>query len=287
MLDPNVELLEQYSKGLGSTGATRNLYLHYATDFLNYAEGKFDKGVVNNYLLHLKHTHKYSDGTIDFAFRVARTLLKRNSIDWPFARGEGPQIREDSIKAPALDPDIIGEMVQAIKKDGEPDEKAFLAISTIYGTRRIEMVELSTEDVNIKGRTIHIATVKHGRERTHIIPEEIAPYLELYSFDNKRSEFELFTLWYRIEYKIGLEHTDQVGWHSIRRTLDTLLLDHLPDTVVMSFLRWKQRTSSSMPFRYSAQRFVGREGTTTKVVGKAKDVDSKVFEIHPFLEYWK
>ena len=149
------------------------------------------------------------------------------------------------------------------------------------------MVEFTAEDVNIRDRAIHISTAKHGRERTHTIPEEIVPYLEQYDFDKKRSDSELLTLWYRIEYEIELDHTDQVGWHSIRRTLNTLLLDHLPEVTVMSFMRWKQRTSSHMPYRYSAQRFVGREGMSTRVVGEARDVDSKVFEVHPFLEYWR
>jgi len=282
----NTELLENYSKRLGSTGKTRTLYLRYAGDFLEYADGNLNRETVDKYLSRLKR-QKYSDGSINFVFRVVRTLFSRNGIDWPFGRGESPQIREDRVQAPALDPDVIGEMIKKVKEEGEPDEKAFLAISTMYGTRRIEMVELSTKDVNIRDRIIHIATVKHGRERTHMIPEGIVPYLEGYSFNEGTSEFDLFTLWYRIEYRIGLEHIDQVGWHSVRRTINTLLLDNLPEVTVMSFMRWKQRTSSHMPYRYSAQRFVGREGTTTKVVGEAKDVDSKVFAVHPFLEYWK
>ena len=289
----NTEILNNYSKRLGSTGKTRNLYLRYAQDFLNYANGNFERETIDKYLARLKR-QKYSDGSINLIFRIVRTLFKRNevllkeqNIEWPFNRGESPQIREDRIQAPALDPDVISEMIQAIKDNGEPDEKAFLAISTTYGTRRIEMVELEQESVDIKGRTIHITTAKHGRERTHIIPDEIVPYLKEYDFDKKRSEFELFTLWYRIEYLIELEHTNQVGWHSVRRTLNTLLLDQLPEGTVMSFMRWKQRTSSHMPYHYSAQRFVGREGMTTKVVGEARDVDSKVFKVHPFLEYWR
>jgi hypothetical protein len=53
------------------------------------------------------------------------------------------------------------------------------------------------------------------------------------------------------------------------------------------FLRWKKGTSSDMAFRYSAQRYVGREGTKTKVVGEALETDTKVFAVHPFLPYWK
>ncbi len=282
----NTELLENYSKRLGSTGRSRKLYLRYAGDFLDYANGNFDRETIDKYLARLRR-RKYSDGSVNLIFRTVRTLFGRNNLEWPFGRGEAPQIREDMVLAPALDPDILAEMIDKVKKEGDPDEKAFLAISTIYGTRRIEMVELSTKDVNIKDRTIHIATKKKGRERTHIIPEAIVPYLEGYNFNEGASEFGLFTLWYRLEHRIGLEHIDQVGFHSVRRTLDTLLLDELSEATVMSFLRWKQRTSSLMAYRYSAQRFVGRGGITTKVKGWARDVDSKVFEKHPFLKFWR
>lgn len=279
-------MLDNYAKNLGSTGRTKNLYLNYAEDFLDYADGSFTRETIEKYLGHLRHIHKYSDGSVNLIFRIVRTLFNRNNIEWPFRRGEAPVIREDRIEAPALDPNIIREMIEAVKESEEPDEKAFLAISTTYGTRRIEMVQLTQADVNLKGKTIHIATVKHGRERTHLIPEVIVPYLKEYNFDIGISEFSLFTLWYRLEYRIGLEHTDQVGWHSVRRTLDTLLADHLPPNTIRMFMRWKKGTSSDMVFRYSALKFVGREGLTTKVIGEAKDVDTKVFEVHPFLKYW-
>jgi len=279
---------------LGSKGKTRTIYLRFARDFLDFADGNLDRETVLRYVNHLSKK-KRSDGTINFAFRVIMTLFNRNGLDWPFTRGDAPQIREDRINAPALDPDLIIEMIEAVKGNGEADERAFLAISTIYFTRRVEMIELRQSDVNVQDRTIHIATAKHGRERTHVIPEEIVPYLSDYNFDTGISEFGLLALWYRLEHKIGLEHIDQVGFHSIRRTGNTLLLDLLPESVVMGFLRWKQRTSTHMPFRYSAQRFVGREGVATKVVGEARDVDSKVFgidpitgnEIHPFLRFWR
>lgn len=287
------ELFERYEKGLGSEGKTRSLYLNYAQDFLNYGNGSFEREVVNKYLDKMKR-RKYSDGTLNFVFRVIRTLYNRNAhelmlkgIEWPFRRGETPQIREDRIVAPALDPGVIVEFIEAIKEKGEPEEKAYLALSTTFALRREEMLELGDDDVHIKDKTIHIKTVKHGRERTHVIPEQILPALNGFSFSNHISEFALLTIWYKIEWKANFPHTDQIGWHSIRRTVNTLLLDELPENVVMSFLRWKQRTSSHMPYRYSAQRFVGRDATATRVIGEAKDVDSKVFAVHPFLEHWR
>jgi len=290
----NKQLYDNYAKGLSSRGNLRNLYLRHANEFLEYAEGVFDKEKILAYLEHLKRKHKYSDGTINFAFRIIRTLfsrseneLKEAGFEWSFRRGEAPQIRESTIEAPALDPGVIVEMIEAAKEKGKPDEAAFLALSTTYGLRRIEMVELSQEDVRLKDKSIHIATAKHGRERTHLIPPEIIPCFKNYDFSTEISESGLFTLWYRLEYMIKLPHTKQVGFHSIRRTLNTLLMDSLPEHTVMSFLRWKQRTSSHMPYRYSAQKFVGREESSTLVVGEAKSVDEKVFEVHPFIKYWK
>ena len=292
----NAELFDSYEKRLGSKGHVRKLYLRYAADFIDYAQGNLDRETIFKYIdrLHDKKTgHKFSDGSRNFVFRIIRTifkrneaLLKENGIEWPFARGEAPLIREDGVDAPALDPEIIIEMIRAVKKNNALDLQAFLAISTTYATRKVEMIGLEQKDVRLKDRTIHIATAKHGRERTHVIPEEIVPWLQSYDFDTQVSNFGLFSLWYRLEYLIGLKHTDQVGFHSIRRTVNTLLLDDLPPNTVRTFLRWKKSTSSDMPFRYSAVKFVGRDGQTTKVVGEARDVDQTVFEIHPFLKYW-
>lgn len=287
-------LLENYSRGLSSAGKTRTLFMRFAQDFLDYADVNFSREAISSYIEHLRKQHHYSDGSANFAFRVVRTLFSRNEsllqeegFEWPFRRGESPQIREDRIQAPALHPDVIREAILAVKEEGFPEEKAFLALSSTYGLRRVEMVQLEGQDIRLKDKTIHIATAKHGRERTHLIPEAIVPYLTSYDFSQRRSENFVFTLWYHIEHRIGLPHTNQVGWHSIRRTLNTLLEPNVSRNTLNSFMRWKQRTSSDMSFRYSAMKFVGREGSTTQVVGDALTGDKQVFDVHPFLEYWQ
>jgi len=260
--------------------------LKFARGYLDFADGNYTRDSVLGYLDELKTKQGYGDSSIRFVFSIIRTLFARNNLDWPFRRGEAPQVRESNINAPALEPDVIIEMIDLVKTEGTPDERFYLSLSTTYGVRREELLELGSEDINLAGKTIYIHTLKHGRERTHVIPDEIVPMLKEHKF-NAISEFKLLELWYRIEYNVGLKHIDGVGFHSIRRTLNTLLLDELPETVVMSFLRWKQRTSSVMPYRYSAQRFVGKEGVTTRVIGEFKDVDARVFQVHPFLQYWQ
>jgi hypothetical protein len=217
MVDKNV-LLQRYENSLGSEGKTRSLYLKTARDFLDNVDD-FSRDSINKYLRQLRKKKEYSDGTINFHFRVIRTLFNRNQtvlaaegIEWPFRRGDAPQIREEAITAPALDPDTIITMINTIKVDGEPDEKAFLALSTTYGLRREELQELTKDQVNLKDRTLYIATKKHGRERTHVIPEDILPALDGYKFPSV-SEYKLLLIWYRMEHKIGLDHIDQVGFH--------------------------------------------------------------------------
>lgn len=286
--DIKEKLIEAYARRLGSTGRNRNLYLRYVGEFLDYAGEDLSRETILNYMEKLRRK-KYSEGTVNLIFRLIRTLFNRNGLEWPFAQGEAPRIREDSIAAPALHPNTIMRMIEAVKKEGDPAEKAFLALSTTYALRRVEMTELSSKDVRTKDKTIHIATAKHGRERTHIIPDQILPHLKEYDFDNNMSEFTLFTLWYQLEYRIGMTHIPRVGFHSIRRTVNTLLAKKLPDITVKSFMRHKQRTSSDMTYRYSAVTFVGEEEDATEVVGSALQTDLDVFAdgIHPFIDYWR
>jgi integrase len=241
--------------------------------------------MISKYIEHLKNK-KFSDGTINFRFRQIRTLFKRNELEWPFLYGEAPAIRENKVVALALHPDLVGEIITAIKADGTPEEKALLALSTTYGVRRTEIVNLKQEDVMLEDRIIHIATAKHGRERNHLVPDIIVPILADYDFEQKRSNFSLNVLWHRIEYKANIEHTDHVGWHSIRRTLNTELRNVLPANVTMAFMRWKMKTNADMSLRYTATSYVGRNGTTKKVAGEYQDMDRQVFANHPFLKYW-
>lgn len=282
--------LETYSKQLASQGSNRIQLLRYASDFLDYleaSEGDISRENVQRYLDRLKKKHGYSDSTMNLVFRALKRVFETNGVQWPFRRGDSPRINEDDVNAPALDPDVIIELIKAAKSRKDNRIKAFMAISTTYGTRRTEMLELTQKDVNLKDAVLHIGTLKHGRDRMHLIPQPIIPYLEAYNFDERVSSFSLLMDWYRLENAIGMQRIEGVGWHSVRRTLNTLLMKELPEATVMSFLRWKQRTSSHMPYRYSAQRFVGKDGIQVQVVGNALDVDTAVFQVHPFLEAWQ
>ncbi|MFH1031152.1 MAG: tyrosine-type recombinase/integrase [Chloroflexota bacterium] len=287
------EILEVYSTRLSSEGSVRQQLLHRATDFLDYADGNYDRETLNKYFDHLKTRHNYGDGSLNHAFGVLRTVFMRNKMDWPFNRGDAPIIRESEINAPALNPITIRRMIEAVKRSQNFDAKALLAVSTTYGLRRQELMNLTGDNVNIGDKTLFVATLKHGREKTHLIPNEIVPYIRPYDFDVFRSEFFMAQLWYEMEYMIKLKHIDRVGFHSIRRTLDTLLLHNFKETEVSSFLRWKQATSNNMAFRYSKTKFVGEEEETTEINSDSLTLDQRIFGkdengnySHPFLGSW-
>lgn len=280
------EILENYSNHLASKGKTRAHYLRFATEFLDYAAGDYSRMKVEKFLDHMKAKHKYGQGSLNFAFRVVRTVYERNKMDWPFNRGEAPMVRENDVNAPALNPVTIRRMIATSRGSDNIEARTCLVLSTLYGLRREEMANLKQEDVRIKDRTIYIGTLKHGRERSHLIPDRVVHYLEEFDFDRARSEFLLLQWWYQLESYISLKHIDKVGWHSIRRTLDTLLLKDFSETDVRSFMRWKQRTSQNMTFRYSATKFVGEEEDVVELSGESLQVDAAIFKKHPFLSEW-
>ena len=293
-------LLEHYLNHLSSKGKTRSIYERTVREYLDYAVNTHDRVTVDGFLEHTKKKHGYTGSSLNFVFRVIRTFYNRNKLDWPYNRGEAPIIREKDINAPALHPNIIKKMIAAAKLITDQSElAAYLALSTTYGLRRQEILNLTPDPgempaINLKDKTIYIGTLKHGRERTHVIPDPILPFLQRHDFSKQRSESFIFTAWYRLEDLIGMtDHIEHVGFHSVRRTLDTLLLRTFAKTTVETFLRWNKGTSTDMAYRYSAVKFVGGDEDTTELQGNDLSVDSEIFAKdengtykHPFLFDW-
>ncbi len=301
MIPSKEEVFENYEKRLSSKGKGRNEYLRWAHDFVDYAEGKYDRSTVEGFLVNQQRKRKYSDNSLKLVFGVVRTLFRRNDFEWPFNRGEGPTVRESTINAPALDPRTVRRMIAAVKISNDLAAMAFLALSTTYGLRQQEMINITMAVTNnepnpirLKDQTIYIATLKHGRERTHAIPDQIIYYLEHFDFSIPRSENYMWNLWGKMERMIDLPHYENVGWHAARRSLNTLLLRIFPEATVYSFMRWKQATSSNMALRYSRMKFVGEKDEVVELQGDALTVDQLIFSQnedgtwkHPFIEAWR
>lgn len=281
------EWLRKYDANLsGSSPATRTGLLATARDFLEYAERRpIDKRVVYGYLEKLRRKG-YSDGSINKAYRTIARLLKVNGLEI-LARKDAPLIRETHVNAPALHPDVIKDMIQAQAK--LPDRHAaFLAMSTVFGLRRGEIIGLTNASFDWDSNLVFVASLKGSRQRYHSVPPQIRDVLRAYDWDQVVTSYQANKVLWDIGQAVGVKLAGtEANWHSIRRTLDTLLLDQpgLSEAAVRDFLRWK---AAGMTGRYySARRYVGRDGVTMAMGASEKDQDEKIFAVHPFLPYWK
>lgn len=284
------EVLAKYSQSL-PLSSTRSHYLNYAREFLEHAES-LDRAAVEKYLKRLER-QKRSAGTRNFIFRVVRRMFVVNGLDWPFKRGEAPQIGQRDEYKPQLPVEYIGMMIAAAREGKlDEDETCFLALATVYGLRREEMATLAAKDVDTKNGTIFVSTVKHGRQRYHLIPEEIKEYLERHDFNEQYSLTRMSQLLWRIINKSGLSalQENRMGWHSIRRALLTTLVEAgINAFSIRAFMRWKgtvaELSELAMPTRYFGNTLVsidGRQPITQEAKG-----DEAVFEKHPFLAMWR
>lgn len=286
VIDKNA-LLEKYADNLSNSG-NKTHYLSYASDFLGHADG-LNRASVDHYLDSLRRQGR-KPGTVNFAFRVIRRLFIVNGLPWEYRRGEGPAIGQRDEYRPQLSADIIRIMVEAARSGKlYPVESCFLATSTVYGLRREEMVNLVPGDVDLANRAIYVSTVKLGRQRYHLVPPEIYPYLAQHDFSQVYGLSTVSQMFRKILEKSGLGalNSQRLGWHSVRRAVfDGLVNSGVNPMAARAFLRWKSATGEmAMPARYYGNVVIGLEGSKP-VLEEAKG-DEEIFELHPFLGFWR
>lgn len=279
------ELLSKYESNLAGS-KNKNHYLSYARAFVDYADS-LDKENVDNYIKKLKRQGK-APGTLNFAFRVVRRLFAVNGLEWPFRRGEAPEVTGDD--KPGLSPNIIKVMIDAAKNnDLSCDEACFLAISTIYAVRREELCRVRPKHLNYKSNLIFIDTIKGGRKRWHSIPPEIMPYLKNHDFSHEYSVTAMSQMFWRIVNKCKVEElkNERAGWHNIRTSVVTLLhRSGLDPFLVHAFMRWRGAEKEfAMDVRYDATSWIDLDGKT--VIAKEAQSDKEVFKKHPVLKLWR
>ncbi len=277
-------MLQKYEASLSSDEHTKGLLVSFCRDFLDkirYRE--LNRAAVMAYMDYMRK-EDYADSSINLKWRTLRRFFIVNGIEWPFRSNETPRIRGSEVYAPALHPEIIRKFIAAAHA-GEltAEEAAFLALSTTYGHRRGELASTQLGDVDLTSRVLLVKTLKHGREHWHKIPEEIVPWIQEYTFPGL-SEDMVTRIYLAIEEKAGVAHIDGVGFHSIRRTLVTLVGRYCSELTVKNYFRWG---AASMMQVYTVAQFVGMEGVTREMAGVDLDIDGTVFAQHPFIKLWE
>lgn len=215
----------------------------------------------------------YKQSTLGVMIRPIKLLAQIQK--WPdgFPRLAMPKVRSSDVKRPFLNHDEVCEMIRRAKVFCNRRELAYLALSTTYGLRRAELATLEINDGEVT-----VDTVKGGVVTTHVIPDQIKPYVGGYRCADVRYVALIFR---RICEKVGLGefYGRGYGWHAIRRALATELMEVEMRVSILNIVRF---------MRWSDDALRGEFGML--VVYAQRDqakIDRSIFEIHPFLDSWR
>ena len=229
-------------------------------------KSKYARDDVVRYLCYLRE-QGYRQSSIDVMVRPVKLLAQIQG--WSFPRLAMPKVRDGDVSRPILSHDEVCLMIKRGKEVLSARELAYLAFSTIYGLRREELSSLGRIDGKVT-----VNTVKGGPVTTHVVPDEIRPYLVGYETTGVRYMSLVFR---RIIEKLDMALPEQnYGWHAIRRALATELLYRDVSLInVMRFMRW---SDGSMQSEFGMLAIYGKR--------KQEEVDASVFRVHPFLPTW-
>ena len=211
----------------------------------------------------------FTQNSINTHLRPVKLLAQIQG--WHFPKLSMRRVRDDEIRRTIFSKEQVVSLIQMGRQLLQPKELSYLALSTTYGVRREEMAKPDPPEIADGKITIH--TVKGGPTTTHLIPPEIAPYLE--NFRPYACDY-MSHMFLRMLYKVGIKIGNGYGWHSIRRALATELL--LSDVSALNILRF---------MRWSDASLKGEFGMLTIYAKKDQArIDEEIFRIHPFLPYW-
>ncbi|KKK91656.1 hypothetical protein LCGC14_2710730, partial [marine sediment metagenome] len=145
------DVLKTYLETL-RPGVSRSIVGH-ARAFCSWlGDRDLDRQAVEDWLRYRARRHCKA-GTLKFNFGVVKRVFDANGVPWPFRKGEGPTISERDESRLALGEDVITAMIRASARMTER-HRAFLAVSTTYGIRRVEIGEIGDEDFEWESRLI-------------------------------------------------------------------------------------------------------------------------------------
>lgn len=241
--------------------------------------------IFRRFFLH-RREQGISDRTRTKEFVQLKKLVEANNWPWPFTSDDKPVAEEEPF-APAFMPEEIETLIKA-RDEYSKGELFYLAVSTTWGLRREEMVRIRKRDYNEQTIKIKIAKQKGRALRIeHIIPDEINSILQDYH-PKLKSRGSLTYAFYRVLNKAGIERRKGYGWHSIRRTLRTLLEwnlaeNRLPLSLVADYMGWSKTQKGIV---YGAAPMLGVYAHPEIMSADPFGIDRLVLGVHPFVKHW-
>lgn len=250
---------------------------------------KYTKREVNRLLEEIREDsdkETLKDSYDYFIHTAVRSMVKHVLFaDWPLE--ELPKIRNGNKEKKTFSKGRIEEFIRrgkkAFEKNGIPKTRILdLVVSTVYGVRRVELAQLTKEDIS--KNSIYIKTRKGGEARTHIIPNEVKKYIKSkFAREREYDPSYISRNFIKLMEDMNFEHKSGYAWHAIRRRLSTELRKKQREGKVdrediFSYFRWSQ--ADDILDEYTV--FDEKEVDTDHGM-----IDNKIFAVHPFLEVWE
>lgn len=268
------ELLKKYTDSipLWHSSSKRYRYPRVISEFIDVC-GVKDKYTKDDIVRFVNNevSRGISPSSLRWKYHVIKDFLSFIGCDMPLKYRDMPRAQQPT--PPILPKDDIIKMIESVKNNGTPAMKAYLALSTTYGFRRIELARIRNS--SFSDGMIQVKTGKTGIIRSHIVPDNLAPYISGYDF-KERSESWFIYLFKEIQELSGISNITGSGFHSIRRSLVTELVIagvHIP--VIVKFMGWNIKSAFGsagiVSFYFKPEQY---------------NVDEIIFNNHPFLGYW-
>lgn len=268
------QLISRFKETMPAWRSQSTLYRYprLASHFIDFIGVKqvYDKADAMRFLNHIINSG-LSKNYASWSGYVLKQFYESLGLTFPLQAGDLPKPSEDEIVAPVFSADYVHSLIKIVKSKGTPQMKAYLALSTTYGFRRQELADISSKSIN--DSVIKVPTVKGKVLREHLVPDDIAPYLAGYKFKPVHPQ-TIINVFLRMQELAKLKHGDREGFHSIRRSLVTELLNAgVPIHITYSFMGWKLSTRLGIIGIYARP--------------SPLEVDKVVMSKHPFISMWR
>lgn len=281
--------VDRYLKQLGEGADV--VYRGVALEFDRYLNGRKPTSELAQGFIRSRRRLGYAPGTLRRDWGILTRIFKLSGV---VLEGESPKVAPRDIVRPAVN-DLMPDLIRAAKTLS-PKHQALMALSSVYGMRRVEMcwywdkkdgwVGMGPGSVDLRGNTIYVETAKHGRERYHTIAPEIRPVLEAYDWGVRKPR-EVSEAWNEICRAAGAagEQFHGVGWHAVRRSVDIALVEAgFSDLQASQYMRW--RLQASMAQRYASAVQISRDGSARVAGVMDAELDRQAFAALPWLPVW-
>jgi integrase len=231
-----------------------------------------------------RRSQKISERTLAKEFYHLKKLAQANHWGWPFQREDVPTTYEQPAR-PAFTLEEVEKLIKSYPLLTRP-EKFYLACSTIWGLRSIELCRITKRDYD--GQVIRFHKAKRERPIVRLIPDELKPL-----FSGTRptisSQTSLARLFDLICHKAKVRRPGGASFHAIRRCLADELeyvgaVHRLKKSYLGEWMGWSEAR-------------IGREAGGAAMAGtyishdrrseNSFDLDKAILPIHPFLPFWK